>query len=541
MKAIIRTSSYRIATIGAFVVQAFLLFIVHRIWRQGINEDAVPYIRIAQYYLKSDGELMISGYWGPLLSWLIAPWLLLFDEPLFAAHAAMAISAGIFAIACYCVLQACKLSKAAVLAGTWICALVSVNWSVVLISPDLLEAGFLGFAIALFISDQWSRGRAVPILSGLLLGIAYLAKAVALPISLLLVAFLAGQHVCVGTAGLRQVARSCLLTLFGVAVVAGPWIYVLSQHYGGFVFSTSGQINHALVGPPDVERYHPAFRTFHRPEAGRVTSWEDPSPETYQHWSPLDDWRHAKHQARLVYINARQIVQTLVGFDWLGLGLASALLGHAFCSNWRQTQRSERWRWCLLPVFCGSAIYLPIYADSVRYFWPTFPFLLAAALGFTGHLAKAWPRSSIIGAFLSLGLVTLSYVVAHESMIRGRFQTPHFSEYTLAKLLAGRLEDKGLVGPIASVAWYEIGYYVAFILDVPWHGNMRSVDSIDEVLGSDARLIFAPRGILTPLLEGHQFSAAPEEDMHIPCEGPTGAAELDIFLIEGGNLLPLCS
>ena len=47
---------------------------------------------------------MVSGVWGPLLSWLMVPWLLVFDDPLLAAHAAMAVSAVVFlsvAIASY--------------------------------------------------------------------------------------------------------------------------------------------------------------------------------------------------------------------------------------------------------------------------------------------------------------------------------------------------------------------------------------------------------------------------------------------------------
>ena len=37
---------------------------------------------------------MISGDWGPLLSWLIVPWLLVFEDPLLAAHAAVASFGG---------------------------------------------------------------------------------------------------------------------------------------------------------------------------------------------------------------------------------------------------------------------------------------------------------------------------------------------------------------------------------------------------------------------------------------------------------------
>jgi len=55
----------------AFVVQIMLA--AKSVWlvREGITPDAVSYIRIAQYYLSGQTDLMVSGVWSPLLSWLI--------------------------------------------------------------------------------------------------------------------------------------------------------------------------------------------------------------------------------------------------------------------------------------------------------------------------------------------------------------------------------------------------------------------------------------------------------------------------------------
>ena len=537
----IRITASNAILIGAFVTQTIFLIIIHHARRYEINEDAVSYIRIAQYYLNFNVDLMISGYWGPLLSWLIAPWLLFFQTPLYAGHAAMILSAGVFSLGSYRMLRALKLPDAAVLAGTWICALVSVGWSIGLIAPDLLEAGLLCFGVGLILSDSWPRNGATSFFSGAIFGIAFLAKAVALPVSLLIIVCFACQHAVVGAPPFRFIMRSFLLTLAGLMVVTGPWIYVLSTHYGNFVFSTSGPINHALVGPTDVDRYHPSFRTFHQPVAGRITSWEDPLPEIYEHWSPLDNWGSAKHQAQLIYANARDIGRILAEFDWLGLGLVSALLGYIFCSPWRETLRAEYWRWAFIPVLCGSAIYLPVYADSARYFWPIFPFLLAAAFGFTGHLANTLPTSRFAKAFLSIGLVTISFAVAQEPRLRQSFSPVKFSEYELALKIAERLDNKELVGPIASVGWYEIGYYAAFILGVPWYGNILEASTINEVLDSNARLIFSPRGDLTPLVEGQSSGRSLPEDELILCDDPPSGAYFDIFVIENGALLPICS
>src|SRR5262249_6329033 len=121
--------SWRACLAVVFLVQIVLAVKIAWLNRDQINPDAVAYIRIAQYYLSGQTDLMISGYWGPLLSWLIIPWLLVFDDSLLAAHAAMAVSAVVFLFGCFCVLRAVRLPGTAIMIGTWITAFLSAAWS----------------------------------------------------------------------------------------------------------------------------------------------------------------------------------------------------------------------------------------------------------------------------------------------------------------------------------------------------------------------------------------------------------------------------
>src|ERR1700757_2469317 len=42
-------------------------------FRNALNTDAVPSLRIANYYAVAKLDLAVSGYWAPFLSWLMAP------------------------------------------------------------------------------------------------------------------------------------------------------------------------------------------------------------------------------------------------------------------------------------------------------------------------------------------------------------------------------------------------------------------------------------------------------------------------------------
>src|SRR4030095_5162983 len=117
-------------------------------------------------------DLMVSGYWGPLLSWLIVPWLWVFDDPLYAARAAMAVSAVGFLFAGLCVLWAGRLPGAALTIGTWILAFLGVAWSVNVIAPDLLMAGLLCFGTSRLLSDKWTANAGTAFGAGIVLGVA---------------------------------------------------------------------------------------------------------------------------------------------------------------------------------------------------------------------------------------------------------------------------------------------------------------------------------------------------------------------------------
>ena len=61
-----------------------------------LNTDAIAYMRIAEYWAAGNFELAVTGYWGPLLSLLMVPFLWLGVDPLISGKLAMLISAIVF-------------------------------------------------------------------------------------------------------------------------------------------------------------------------------------------------------------------------------------------------------------------------------------------------------------------------------------------------------------------------------------------------------------------------------------------------------------
>jgi len=249
--------------------------------RDVLNTDAIAYLRIANYFSAGEFDLAVNGYWGPLLSWLMVPFLKFGIPPLIAARLAMLVSTVIFAFGANRIMSLFGLSRRSRVLGLVMVCLAAAVWGSQNITPDLLLAGLalvaLSFTMPAF-KEQDSRAAGF---AGLAWGAAYLAKAIALPWAVLII----GSYSLIQWRRRKAFLFSAAMIGAGIAIVALPWITNISIKSGHLTFSTSGRIAHALAGPAGEVRYHPTFVTLHHPKPGRLTSWENPVELPYHYWS----------------------------------------------------------------------------------------------------------------------------------------------------------------------------------------------------------------------------------------------------------------
>jgi hypothetical protein len=476
---------------GFFIIQIVLLIWVGWVNQDWISTDAISYIRIAQNYASGQFNLAVSGYWGPMLSWIIVPLLGFMEEPLSAAQMAMGLSAIVYLMGCMAIFRVLGIGSSGMFVALGIVVFLSVRWAIQGITPDLLMSGILCLAISRIMHQDWCDKPSVQFSAGLLFGAAYLAKAPALPLSFILI-MAAGLlwTICQQTSPTRAL-RSAAITFVGLMLIAGPWIVVLSFKYERLVFSTSAGISHAVLGPSDVERGHPTFKDFQIPEQGRMSSWEDPGSNSYAHWSPFENAANFRHQLGIIYWNANKIISILKGFDWLGIGLVSVIFGFLFHAPWRQNIRLDRWRWAAIFIGCLVVIFLPVAGGEGRYYFSVYPFLLGGSLGYVGHLAKSRSDQGKILHIMALTLISLSFLFP---LVNGSF-FPKRPSYQAAKVLKEKLNDLNISGPIASTSRLKnIDSYTAYLMKVPYHGRSEKSQTVEEVEASLAKIIIVDRG-----------------------------------------------
>jgi hypothetical protein len=237
------------------------------------------------------------------------------------------------------------------------------------ITADLLVSGLLCLAISRMLSPQWLSKRSTAFIAGLWCGAAYLTKAIAFPVTFALNLAIAGLWVASHQAHTRHVIRSIAFTLLGFALLASPWVVILSLKYHYPTITTSSQIAHAIVGPEDVDRHQPFRLMFHKPEEGRLFSWEEPSTLPYRYWSLLESFAYAKRQIEVIRGNYHSAFLILRDFDLFGIGIFALFGGLLMPKPCWKRLKMERWRWAIAPVVCLAVFYLPVNGAERRYYF----------------------------------------------------------------------------------------------------------------------------------------------------------------------------
>ena len=478
----------RVAWVVAYVLM--LVSMLNNLAR--LNTDAIAYMRVAEYWSNGNFGLAVNGYWGPLLSWLMVPFLWLGVEPLLAGKLAMLISGAVFFHGSLFLVRSVGLRLIDELIVAWVLALTVPGWMSNHVTPDLLVAGLMAFALGQAVSPDWLANRRRAVGAGATWGLAYLAKAVALPVGVVVSVLLALCWRLGQAENRRESWRQLGVTLGLLALVAAPWITGLSLKYDKPTFSTSGPIAHAVVGPGnDRPAPHPFGSTIYKPEPGRVTAWEDPSRMDYDYWSPFASRENFSHQLSLIGRNAKTVSQFLASFSghgvilgWFGVG--TLIFGCTFFVKrpWAKNWLANRWRWMVIPLICLGGVYLPVYVMPVdqRYFYLFLPLIMILAIGLATPFLVKWIRFAWVGMVLFLLLLLWP---APQRPPSGLF----------AQNLAKRMEKAGMVGPIvgstfSSSEGHRLGLYVAWHLGQPWHGDVRPI-SLEAYQASGARFTIA--------------------------------------------------
>lgn len=284
-----------------------------------VNSDEISYITIALKYLHGNYYEALNGYWGPLLSWIIAPFLGMHLKPLFAAKVASLLIGALTLTATYLFSKTVKMNDYIRYVILVLLIPIIIWYAFAMTTPDLLVSGFLILYFYSIFRKNYKKKHIYGFSAGTLGGLAFLAKHFAG--FFFLFHFLVMNIIYYFYEKNRSYRNNILKnTFFGFCtflLISGIWILLISNKYGRLTISSSSTFNRATVGP--FSQGAPIFSEglIPPPNSTAVDSWEDPTfyinyfPSKMRNWSPFESKALFRYQVNIVVSNIKILFNTL--------------------------------------------------------------------------------------------------------------------------------------------------------------------------------------------------------------------------------------
>jgi hypothetical protein len=456
---------------GILLFYSALGIMLFPLYRYNLTADAISYISIAKKYAMGNFSDAINGYWGPLFSWLLTPFILLGADPLPASRILnLLIGLPVFPVMSALSRQFSLSDKTRkVILATLVPVVLS--FALFIIGPDLLVAVLLLIYFCIVFRPNYGNTGRLGLLCGLCGGISFLAKSYALPFFLshfILMNFL--HYFRYKTRREKSTTiKGLFCGLFMFVLVSGPWIILISVKYQEFTFSTSGTYNIAVFGPetkghpPNVNKgfYAPPNPTAICITEDRYSIYADP-------WSPFDSRDDFKyHITHNVKTNPNTLIRIFKRFSTFSTMICIAFM-LILIQKPREILAQYKVLYPLVSLLLYVAGYVFVYICP-RYIWVTC-FLLLLMGGYIIELllrGDFFTRTGTIALYILFGLSFIlapinANLIPYINFNREIYQTSHkFRPYI----------QPG--DAIASNKQYKDSYRLAYHLDGRFYGIPR--------------------------------------------------------------------
>ena len=386
------------------------IILVRRLQLEGLNANTIGYLTVALEYSRGNFYNAVNGFWPPLISWLMVPFIKLGVTPLLSARIIMLITGFFLLIAVRKFSYRFDISEGVRTAILLAFVPVTLNY-ITLVFPDLLMLYFLVVYLNILFKDDYHARLSGGILCGVTGALAYLGKHYALPFFVSHFFMINVFHFFRATAKeqRKNIVRNAVAGMVVFTIISGAWIAAMGIKYGYFTIGTAGSYGIAKLGPGmftkpvfgEPENSDPVYYAgLLKPSYETALSvWDDPSYVSGKYFGhKKTDFRsavvfYAEYAAGNAY---RIIVEVCTRFFSL-LSLPILLVYVFLCIKPlnKLILRSD----ILFPVFTiilytGGLTIVVVSDDTIRYFW--LDNILLFLMG--GHILTVLFRSEFFSA-----------------------------------------------------------------------------------------------------------------------------------------------
>jgi hypothetical protein len=329
----------------------------------------------------------VNGYWGPLFSWLLIPFLSLGFAPLLSAKL-LSLFVGLATL-----LGVDALIKKLCITGSLrnvILLLVVpgiIYFAVHEITPDLLVVCFTVVYLSNILGVSYVNSRYAGVISGILGAAIYFSKSYGFPF------FIANFTIINLFFILRSRERQERINILkrfvaGLVVffiISGSWIYVISNKYDKVTIGTAGGYNHVFMALSS--KGHPMHYQglLDPPNDTAISVWEDPTYLTIANWETIDSWGSAKRQLSVVSWNIKRTIAALNSFSVLSLIILIAAVIY-FIRCWKLIL-FENIFYIFITLVIMTAGYVPLWVER-RYLYLDYILIIIIGMYLIDLLSK---------------------------------------------------------------------------------------------------------------------------------------------------------
>lgn len=456
-----KISKHLLIVLSIYLVGVILLF---EKFQFNINPDAISYFSISKKYFLSHYTEAINGYWGPLYSWIVLPSFYLGIEPVVFARLINVIFSFMLLNLTYYYSTILNFDKRTKIISTYFFIIPSLFFTFWNVTPDYLLLLLSLIYILLVLDENFLSDFKITLFSSLIASLMYFTKSYGL------VFFIVFQSVAFMIFYINKKESRIKITLHYVIsiifflVIITPWVYLLSNKYGHFTFSTSGKINLLIVNP-ELNFHHPPIESglIAPSDKYSISAWDDPNVNLYPEWSPFNSVNDFKFFTFNFFKNIGKLFAMMFLFSPIGI-ITLLFIKKDFFQDRRNLL-------LLLAILIYGLGYCLIYVEN-RYIWVSL--VLFALLSFI-PIQKLFEKYFQKKVVILIMTILISFSSIPFTLLALKNYTYDNRAYHYSNFLKQNFNIKG---NIASTSNWGFSLSIAYFLDSKYFGEEKK-QSID--------------------------------------------------------------
>jgi hypothetical protein len=463
--------SVDIAVVQGIVIYLISVLLLLPHFQYQLNPDGVSYMSIAQKYLSHDFKNAINGYWGPLFSWVMLPFLAVGLKPIISANSVLILTGLLVVLASNSVIKKFEIKS-------WLHFLVIdvISVEVVFfvyraISPDLLIVLFSLIFLIQILNGSLIAGKFSGIFFGLTGAGLYFTKSFGFPFFTAiffccsLIIYLKSEI----SVERRRIIINYITGMVLFLLLSGVWIYLISNKYGHIVIGTAGTYNRALSAPnsPGPPMFYAGLIDPPNPSATSI--WEDVSNLKIRTWSIFDSFQTIIFELKVFLRGSVDILKFLTEFSLIAVPLLLIIVIYLTRKGRKLIYDNLTYPVLILLILYSG--YAMIAVDP-RYIWLSDIIILISGAKLISLLFVKFKIRNTFRIIIA-SLFAASFLVMPVKSISGSMDDGNW-----LPVLSNSLKPLEISGRIASSENWEVTMYLSFYNNWQYFG--KSVDSGEE-------------------------------------------------------------